>query len=197
MAKEREIRLEGAPYWYGTHLDELDFEWSSEEKLEIERYCEKILKNVAEEEMTPIERWKAFMAGKPVDRKLLACSHVVIYTTRTLDSYADALKPIDLFRNPKLTVKAMLATMARFKLDYSNFHVFIYNDDVFGGRAKMLEAGQPVMVGDPPVKSMADLEGLEAPDPRSTGLFSGWIWAVREYRRFIDQYRLPVPLWKA
>ena len=32
--------MESAPYWYGTHLDDLDFEWSREDKLEIERYCE-------------------------------------------------------------------------------------------------------------------------------------------------------------
>jgi len=195
VATEKEVRLEGAPDWYGTHLDELNFEWSPEEKLEIERYCEKILKNVAEEEMTPLERFKAHMADKPKDRKLLANAHVVIYATRTLDSYADAIKPVDVFRNPKLMVKAMLATVARFKLDYANFHVVIYNDDLFGGRARMIECGQPVMVSDPPIKSLEDLEGLEAPDPRSAGLFPGWLWAVREYRRIIDRYRLPIPHW--
>ena len=44
MAKTREIGLEGAPDWYGTPLDELPFEWSPDEKLEIERYCVKILR---------------------------------------------------------------------------------------------------------------------------------------------------------
>jgi len=135
------------------------------------------------------------MAGKPTDRKLMAISHVVIYATRTLDSYADAVKPIDVYRHPKLLVKAMLATVARYKLDYPNLHSIIYNDDLFGGRAKMIECGQPVMVGEPPIKSMADLEGVEAPDPKSFGLNPGWLWAIREVRRFIDEYRLPLPVW--
>ena len=80
MTAKKEIRMQGAPDWYSKHLDELGFEWSPEEELEIERYCEKILKNVAEEEMTPLERWKAHMAGKPTDRKFftveaLDCIH--------------------------------------------------------------------------------------------------------------------------
>lgn len=193
MAKE--VKVQGAPYWYSTPLDELEFEWSPEEKLELERYCEKILKNVAEEEMTPIERWKAHMAGKPTDRKLLSVSHVVIYATRTLDSHADAVKPIDVFRHPKLLVKAMLATVARYKLDYPNMHSIIYNDDLFGGNVKMIELGQPVLVGEPPVKTMADLEGLEVPDPRSFGFNPGWLWAYREIRRLVDEYKLPIPIW--
>jgi hypothetical protein len=41
------------PSWYGTPLEQLYFEWSREEELELERYCEKILKNASEEEMTP------------------------------------------------------------------------------------------------------------------------------------------------
>jgi len=68
MTEEKEIRMVGAPEWYGTPLDELDFQWSHEEKLEIERYCEKIHKNLAEEEMTPKERFEATLAGKPRDR---------------------------------------------------------------------------------------------------------------------------------
>ncbi|MFC2009685.1 hypothetical protein ACFLT3_02015 [Chloroflexota bacterium] len=195
MTTEKEVILEGAPDWYNTPLDELEFEWSPEERLEIERYCEKILKNIAEEEMTPLERWKAHMAGKPKDRKLMAVSHVVVYATRTLDSYAEAIKPIDVFRHPKLLVKAFLATVARYKLDYPNLHSIIYNDDLFGGKARMIESGQPVGVGDRPIKSMADLEGLEVPDPRRFGLNPGWLWAIREVRRFIDEYRLPIPVW--
>ena len=63
--------MEGAPDWYDTHLDELDFEWSPEDKLEIERYCEKIHKNIATEEMTPYERCIANYEGKPKDRSLM------------------------------------------------------------------------------------------------------------------------------
>ena len=45
-------------------MGELEFEWSPEEKLELERYCEKILKNVAEGEMTPRQRFEATMEGR-------------------------------------------------------------------------------------------------------------------------------------
>ena len=202
MAKEKavtkkEVAMEGAPYWYGTPFKELDFEWSPEEKLEIERYCEKILKNIAEagEEMTPLERWKANMAGKPKDRQLMITHMKPVRVARVLDAYADALKPIDVYRNPKLLVKAMLAGVARFKLDYTCFANISYTEDLWGGRAKLIEYGNPCPVGEPPIKSMKDLEGLEVPDPYKVGLYPGWLWICREIRRIVDQYRLPLPVW--
>ncbi len=193
----KEVRMVNAPYWYGTHLDKLDFEWSREEALEIERYSEKILKNATEEDMTPLERWKAHMAGKPKDRKLICNEPIIIYSTRTLDSYGDILKPIDLMKNPKLMVKAVHATTARFKNDFHSQNVISYTEEIFGGRAKMIDHGNPSAIGDKPIKSLADLEGLEAPDPYSAGLFPGWLWFNRELRRIIDKYKLPLPLWSS
>ena len=40
--------LEGAPDWYGTPVDRLDFEWSEAEQLELEDYCSQIHLNLAE-----------------------------------------------------------------------------------------------------------------------------------------------------
>ena len=182
--------LEGAPDWYGTPLEELHFEWSPEEKLEIERYCEKILKNVAQEEMTPLERLKATFEGKPKDRVLMHVLHGNVYGGRTLDSGADALKPIDIYRNPKLWVKAHLATTARFALDYPNTYGISYTEELWGARARMIEYGNPVIVGNPPIKSIEDLEGIEAPDPKRDGLYPGYLWAHRELRRIYDEYGL-------
>jgi hypothetical protein len=34
-------KWENPPVWYGKTFDEVDFEWSPEEELMIERYCEK------------------------------------------------------------------------------------------------------------------------------------------------------------
>jgi hypothetical protein len=196
-ATEKEVRMQGAPEWYGKHLDELDFEWSPEEEVEIERYCEKILKNVAEEEMTPLERFKAHMEGKPKDRKLITVETLETYPPRTLDSWADAIKPIDLYKYPKLLVKAKLATVARFKLDFPSENIITYTEEIFGGHAKMIDYGNPGAVGEPPIKTMEDLEGLEVPDPYSVGLFPGWLWAHKELRRIIDKYNLPLPIWSS
>ncbi len=187
--------LEGAPDWYGTPLDELNFEWSPEEKLEIERYCQKILKNVEEAEMTPLERFKATLEGKPRDRVLINVLYGNVYGARTLDSAADALKPIDVYRNPKLWVKAHLATVARFGLDYPTLHNINYAEDMWGGQSKMIEYGNPVLDGAPPIKSMEDLEGMPIPDPRKDGLYPGYLWANRELRRIINEYELHLPMW--
>ncbi len=195
MTTKEEIRMQGAPEWYGNHLDELHFEWSPEEKVEIQRYCEKILKNCEEEEMTPLERWKAHMEGKPKDRKMLTIETLETYPPRTLDSWADAIKPIDLYMYPKLLVKAKLATVARFKLDFPSENVISYTEEIWGGHAKMIEYGNPGSVGEPPIKTMEDLESMEVPDPYSVGLFPGWLWAHRELRRIIDEYNLPLPIW--
>jgi uroporphyrinogen-III decarboxylase len=183
--------LEGAPDWYGTPLDELNFEWSHEEKLEIERYCEKILQNIEEEGgMTPLERFKATLEGKLRDRVLINVLYGNVYGARTLDSAADALKPIDVYRNPKLWVKVHLATVARFKLDYANPFEISYGEEFWGGNAKMIEYGSPAVIGEPPIRSVEDLEGLVVPDPTKDGLFPGYLWSLRELRRICDEYGL-------
>jgi len=182
--------LKGAPGWYGTPLNELDFQWSPEEEREIARYCEKILENVAEEEMTPLERFQATFEGKPRDRVLMAVLYGNVYGVRTLDSAADALKPVDVYRNPKLWVKVHLATVARFKLDYANPFEISYTEEFWGGNAEMIDYGSPAVVGDPPIRSVEDLEGLVVPDPTKDGLFPGYLWALRELRRIYDEYGL-------
>ncbi len=182
--------MDGAPDWYGTPLDKLHFEWSHEEKLEIERYCEKTLKNVAEEEMTPLERFKASFEGKPKDRVFYHVLHGNVFGARVLDAHADAIKPIDVFRNPKLWVKVNLANVARYKLDYANAYGITYGEELWRGNAKMIEYGNPVIVGEPKIKSIEDLEGLEVPDPEKDGLYPGYLWANRELRRIYDEYGL-------
>ncbi len=183
-------RMEGAGPYYGIPLEELDLEWSPEEEVEIERYCEKILKNVAEEEMTPMERFQATMEGKPRDRQLIETWFFPLYAIRTLDSAADALKPIDNYRYPKLLVKSHLATVARYKLDQLTISAISYAEETWGANAKLLEYGHPVTVGDMPIKSVEDLEGLEVADPRKHGMFPQYLWYCREVRRIFNKYGL-------
>jgi hypothetical protein len=168
----------------------LDFQWSPEEKLEIERYCEKIHKNIAEEEMTPRQRFAATIAGKEKDRCFITTLPMNVYAVRTLDSAADALKPIDVYRNPKLLVKAHLAFTARFKADICFPYTLAYTEDLWGAKSKLIDYGNPVMVGDPPIKTVADLEGLEIPDPYKHGLYPGYLWAVREIKKILVEHDL-------
>ena len=190
------IPIDNAPYWYNTPFEELDFEWSREEKLEIERYCEKILKNIEEEGgMTPLERLDATLFGKDKDRMAFQYNGANVYPSRVLDSFSDAIKPIDVYRYPKLFVKAHLASVARFGLDCANMHNINYGEDMWGGTSKMIEYGNPIMEGKPPVKSMEDLEGAPIPDPYKDGLYPGYLWAYREYRRILDEYKIPHPVW--
>jgi len=182
--------MENAPDWYDTPLDQLDFEWSKEEKLEIERYCEKIHKNIAEEEMTPKQRWDATIAGKEKDRVFFTPVVMQVFATRTLDSAADALKPIDVYRNPKLLVKAHLAFVARFKSDILFPYTLGYTEDLWGAQSKLIEYGNPVMIGAPPVRTMEDLEGMEIPDPYKHGLYPGYLWGVREMKKILVEYDL-------
>lgn len=187
--------IENAPDWYNTPFEDLDFEWSKEEEVEIERYCERILKNVEEEGgMTPKERFMAFQWCKDKDRMVVGCLHGNVWSTRTLDSGADAIKPIDVHRYPKLFVKAHLATMARFKLDFNNLHTINYGEDMWGGQSRMVDYGNPILVPPPPIKKFEDIEGMPAPDPMKDGLYPGYLWANREYRRIINKYNLPIPV---
>jgi hypothetical protein len=112
-------RLEGAPEWYGTPLDQLAFEWSEEEQLELGEYCQRIHLNLAEsgDRMTPLERWKATLEGRERDRLFLEAYYFNPYAVRTLDVSGETLKPVDVCREPKLLVKAHMATVARYALD--------------------------------------------------------------------------------
>ncbi|MFC2018176.1 uroporphyrinogen decarboxylase family protein [Chloroflexota bacterium] len=193
MAGEKKLKLKigkmiDAPEWYDTPLDKLDFHWSREEELELERYCEKILKNAEEEEMTPKERFEATWQGKDKDRLHKEIKYNVPYAVRTLDSFADAIKPGDLYKWPKLHVKGHLATAARFKLDIINVYTIAYNENHFGADAKMIDYGTPMMLGDPPVKTIADIEDVEVPDPKKHGLYPGYLWAVKELMRIMKKY---------
>jgi hypothetical protein len=136
----------GAPYWYNTPFDKLDFEWSREEKILIDSFCEKIQKNIDEEGgMTPLERWNALVWGKEKDRVLVTVSTLTNYAARTLDSHADAIKPIEAYKYPKLWILAHLATVARFGLDYANFHNINYGEDMWGGQSRMIDYGNPII----------------------------------------------------
>lgn len=181
--------LEGAPEWYDTPLDELDFEWAPSEKLEIERYCEKIHKNIEQDEMTPCERLQALVKGEPKDRQFIMWFTATIHNCRAYDWGGDIIKPIDLERDPKLWVKAHLYSLARIGSDNIFLHPMSYCEEIWGGRAKMIDYGQPCQV-EPAMKTLADLEGKEVPDPRSAGLFPGFLWAIREFRRIFDEYGL-------
>ncbi len=192
MALEKRLKqfgnLKGAPDWWGKPLRDLDFEWSKEEKLEIERYCEKILKNVSEEDMTPLQRLKATWEGKPKDRVLVFIHYGTVYGMRTLDSAGHIVKPIDGFRNPKLFVKAELATVARFKSDYPDCYGISYGEELWGANAKLIDYGNPVLDGPFPVKKIEDMDGFEVPDPKQDGMAPGNLWSLREIRRTFDDY---------
>ncbi|MFC1925667.1 uroporphyrinogen decarboxylase family protein [Chloroflexota bacterium] len=190
------LPIEGAPYWYNTPIEELDFEWTREEKVEIERYCEKISKNIEEEGgMTPRERLRATAFGKDKDRMVYGYNGGNVYPARVMDSFSDAIKPIDVYRYPKMYVKAHLATVARFGLDWAFFHNINYGEDMWGGQSKMIEYGNPIMSGPAPIKTIEDMEGMPIPDPHKDGLYPGYLWAFREYRRILDEYNIPHPVW--
>jgi len=180
--------MENAPIWYGTPLDKLDFEWSREEEKMIERYCEKILKNAEEEEMTPLQRFNATWEGKDKDRLFVDVLHMPPYATRVLDSWADAIKPSDLYKYPKLCVLAHLSMTARFKLDIINWYMWAYTEELWGGDARLVEYATPQRVGEPPIKTMEDLEAVETADPKKHGLFPGYLWACRETINIMKKY---------
>jgi hypothetical protein len=188
--------IKNAPYWYNTPYDKLDFEWTTEEKLLIDRFCERIQKNIDEEGgMTPRERVLALLYGKEKDRVVSCVQTLTTYPTKTLDSHADAIKPVDLYKYPKLWIIGHLATVARYKLDYANFHNINYGEDMWGGQSVMIDYGNPIIEPPMPVQGIEDLEGMPIPDPYKDGLYPGYLWANAEYRRIIDAHKLPIPIW--
>lgn len=183
-------RLEGAPDWYGVPLSQLEFEWSEKEQLEIREYCRRIVRNIAQsgERMIPRQRWEATLEGRNHDRLFVECYYFNPYAARTLDVLGETLKPGDFCRDPKRLVKAHLATVARYGLDLPVLYPISYPVEVWGATAVMMDYGNPALVGEYPIRSLADLEGLEVPDPRGTGLHPGYLWACGEMKRLFAEH---------
>jgi len=154
----------------------------------IDRLCTKILENAEEEEMTPMQRFQATWQGKPKDRLFIDPNHMPPYAGRTLDSFADAIKPVDLYKHPKLCILAHLALTARFKLDMINWYTWCYTEELWGADARLVDYATPQQVGGPPIKTLEDLEGVEVADPKKHGLYPGYLWGVKELRRIMAKY---------
>lgn len=190
MAKAK-LGLENGPEWYGKPLNQLHFEWSTEEKLELERYCEKIHKTIAQDEMTPLERYWATINGKEKDRLLVITRALHSYASKTLDSNANAIKPRDIYNHPKLHVKEQLALTAKFGFDWVGPYPVSYTEACWGGKATLGEYTHPQMMeGMHPVKTIEDLEGIKVPDPKKDGLYPGYLWAYHEMKKILVEYEL-------
>ncbi len=181
-------KMENAPEWYGKPFEEQHFEWSREEERILERFCERILANCEEEEMTPLQRYEATWQGKEKDRLHIELKYFGPIATRTLDCYADALKPGDVYKRPKLHVMAHLAFAAKYKLDIINVSPICYTEELWGADGRMIDYGTPQQVGGPPITTMEDLDRVETADPKKHGLYPGFLWAVKEMQRIMAKY---------
>ena len=184
--------IDGLGPFMGMSIDELDeaLVWTQEEEAIIGRLCDKILANIEEDEMTPWERWKATVEGKERDRLLVDTTYHAVYAVRALDSFANALRPLDAYLFPKINILANLALVARFNLDVMVFSNMLYAENMFGWDCRALEYGRPFPTGKPPIKSMEDLEGLEIGDAYVDSIYPQYLWSGRELRRIFKKHGL-------
>lgn len=181
--------LEGAPKWVDTPWNRLSFNFTEDDLLKIERYCQKIHKNIEEDKMTPWERWRNTCEGQEIDRVQVLLAPLTIYVVRVLDGFADAIKPIDGFRQPKLFLEAYISFVSRFGIDYPDFYSLSYGESDWGSKAKLLEYAHPTIV-DPIVKSMEDVDKLKVPDPRKSGIYPGYLWSIKKTKEFFKKHGL-------
>jgi len=181
--------MEDAPKWFNTPWTKLDFPFSEEEELEIERYCQKIKQNIEKDKMTPWERWNAMVNGQEVDMIHVQIHPETTYSIKALDGYADAVKPIDSFKHPKLFLKAHLASIARFGSFVPQIYSYSYGESEWGGKAKYLERAHPVMI-EPGVKTPEDVDRLVVPDPRKDGAYPGMLWMIHNMKAAFKKYGL-------
>jgi hypothetical protein len=188
--KSRVGILENAPKWWPNFEAP---EFSEMDQLEMERYCNKILSNVAAEKgMTPWERWRATVAGEIPDRPMVHMFVDPVGVSRVLDCWSYSLKPgFDLYNYPELFVKANLAWYARFGTDILNVYTLwgAISMIEWGGnsKAKMCPTMMPAMI-DPPIKTEADLDKIHLPDINRDGFMPPSIWALRKIKEFMNKY---------
>src|SRR4030042_4218092 len=110
------------------------------------------------------------------------------FAARTLDGWSDSVKPGDLYANPKLIGKSQVAMAARYKMDSIDVYAVSYNETTWGGNARMMPYGTPMVLGKPPINTMEDMEGIEVPDPKNHSLYPGYRWRIREIKRVLIQH---------
>ena len=180
------------PEWYWNWSPP---EFSEEEELFMERMAMKVRSGIAGEAMTPIERMVAVTSGKTPDRvMLLSGGGGSLATVRVLDCWSQALKVIDLYRYPKLNFLAQLAWMAAFPQDAVSPYSLCYGEAEWGGKVKYLQDGPPILET-PALKDPAALDELVIPDPTKDGRYPAYLWLVRQVRRWLDKYELPILLY--
>lgn len=194
-ATPRQIRvgkMSGAGPDYGKSVDELKqtISFTPEEERFIERVCEKIAKNVTEEDMTPMERFKATFADRPRDRLFIETYYHPTAAGRLLDSYADAMRARDLYYYPKLIVASHLCYTARYKSDTVFMGPLSYGENLFGRDATFIDNGNPVHESPFSVVTIEDAEALDVPDPTLHGLFPIYLWCCWAVRQILNKYDL-------
>lgn len=188
-------KMENAGPYYGKSLEELEQleelnTWSPEEERLLSRCCERIAENCHKQPMTPFERYKATFAGEERDRLLVEVFPMINYLPRLLDCFSESLKPIDCYQLPKLMVIANIAFVARYNPDILLCGPLSYGENLYGCDSRLIEFGNPVHIGEMPIKTEEDLEGLEVPDPTKHGFYPQYLWWIRETRRQFDKYGL-------
>jgi hypothetical protein len=182
--------LENPPIWWPHFVGPSFTEF---EQAECERYCKKIIENVAAEKgMTPWERWRATVAGEIPDRPMVHMFVDPIGVSRVLDSWSYSLKPgFDLYNFPQMFMKANLAWIARFPADIMNVYTLwgAISMIEWGGnsRAKMMPRMMPSMI-EHAVKTEADLEKIHLPDINQDGFLPPSIWTLRKIKEFLKKY---------
>jgi len=186
-------RLVNPPPWWPTFVPP---QFSEEELLEIERFCQKIVDNIAKsgERLTPLERWRATRNFEELDRPFLASATFNNITAKALDCFSGSLKPgIDLYWYPKLCLKGHLAWAAAFAPDDVAPYNFSYGLDAeFGGRSKskLVPYAAPAWVT-PPIDLAhleEDLARIHTPDVYRDGFFPPHLWLVRKLKEFMMKY---------
>lgn len=178
-----------SPEWY---WDWTPPEFSEEEELFLERLAMKIKNNIAQEEMTPYDRLVAVDSGQVPDRvPLLSGEGETLANVRVMDCWSNSFKVIDMYRYPKLNLIAQLAWVATFGHDVITPYTLCYGEAEWGGKAKYLEDGSPVLE-EPALKDPAAVDELVIPDPEKDGRYPAYLWLIRQIREWIEKYEIPI-----
>lgn len=138
--------------------------FTASERMKIEKYIREIDKNIAKEEMTPLERYLAVEHHKMPDRVPVRLSSME-HNSRSISC---TIKEV--LKNPKKAIMADLATVTRYGCDnvipYADPHII--GTEEIGAKIRYPEDGTAIFV-ESPVKTIKDVEKLEVPDPYADG----------------------------
>jgi len=154
-------------------MEDYGVQLTKEEETKVDQLCKKIRERVAKEPMTPRQRFEAVYRGEEPDRIPIQVCAIGLHAAANY-----AVRPSELYTNPKVSLFAYLTHLERFGYDTPSAFRFSIGEAEFGVKVAVSDGAVPFGV-ESPIKTAADLANIKFPNVKKDGTLPYILWMIR------------------